>query len=152
MTVTAFDHVAIPTDQPERMLVFYRAMGFAAPSPEEWRATGLPYFSIQFGENKINVHAPELWRNPAFTLRGHPALPGCGDFCFVWSGTLAALRETLQESGAPIEEGPVERVGARHRGTARGLSVYTRDPEGNLLEFIVYGDELAPPAAPVSAG
>jgi catechol 2,3-dioxygenase-like lactoylglutathione lyase family enzyme len=140
MTVTAFDHVAVPTDQPERMLRFYRALGFAVPTPEEWQASGLPYFSIQFGENKINVHAPALWRNPAFTLRGHPAVPGCGDFCFVWSGTQAALSDALEAAGATIEEGPVERVGGRHRGTAKGSSLYTRDPDGNLLEFIVYGD------------
>lgn len=137
--VTGFDHVAIPTDEPERLMAFYAALGFSVPTPEAWQASGLPYFTIQFGENKINVHAPALWRNPAFTLRGAPALPGCGDFCFVWSGTQAALREALQRAGAPVEEGPVERVGARRAGTAKGMSLYTRDPDGNLLEFIVYG-------------
>jgi catechol 2,3-dioxygenase-like lactoylglutathione lyase family enzyme len=138
MSITAFDHVAIPTAMPDEMLRFYRALGFAAPTPEEWRATGAPFFSIQFGENKINVHAPDLWKNPAFTLRGKPALPGCGDFCFVWSGTLAALSDKLREAGARIEEGPVERTGAGNGGRAKGLSIYTRDPDDNLLEFIVY--------------
>jgi len=138
MTVTAFDHVAIPTDQPETMLAFYRALGFQAPSPDEWRASGLPYFSIQFGDNKINVHAPALWRDPAFTLRGAPARPGCGDFCFVWSGTLEGVREMLARAGAPVELGPVERVGGGEGGKARGQSIYSRDPDGNLLEFIVY--------------
>lgn len=138
MSVAGFDHVAIPTAQPEQMLRFYRALGFGVPTPEAWRASGRPYFSIQFGENKINVHAPELWGNPAFTLRGPTAQPGCGDFCFVWSGTLEAVRAALAAAGAAIEEGPVERVGARAAGTATGTSVYTRDPDGNLLEFIVY--------------
>jgi catechol 2,3-dioxygenase-like lactoylglutathione lyase family enzyme len=140
MTVTAFDHAAIPTAKPEEMLRFYRALGFSAPSPEAWCARPTRSFSIQFGENKINVHAPDFWPDPAFTLRGHSALPGCGDFCFVWSGTLDALRQALAEAGAPIEEGPVERVGARDAGRARGMSIYTRDPDHNLLEFIVYGD------------
>lgn len=144
MNIASFDHVAIPTDQPERLLDFYRALGFSAPTPQEWLQSGLPYFALQFGENKINVHAPQLWRNPAFTLRGAPARPGCGDFCFVWSGTPEALRETLARAGAGIEEGPVERAGARGRGTARGTSLYTRDPDGNLLEFIVYAAEDAP--------
>ena len=31
-----------------------------------------------------------------------------------------------------------ERVGGRDGGTASGESVYTRDPDGNLLEFIRY--------------
>jgi catechol 2,3-dioxygenase-like lactoylglutathione lyase family enzyme len=139
MTVRAFDHVAIPTDRPEEMLLFYRALGFTAPTPEEWRAQGTPFFSLQFGENKINVHAPELWRNPTFTLRGETAKPGCGDFCFVWSGTADDLRRTLHDAGASIEDGPVERVGGRNGGRAKGMSFYTRDPDNNLLEFIVYG-------------
>jgi catechol 2,3-dioxygenase-like lactoylglutathione lyase family enzyme len=142
MSVTGFDHVAIPTTRPEEMLRFYRALGFSAPAPEEWRAQNVPFFSIQFGDNKINVHAPELWQDRAFTLRGHTAQPGCGDFCFVWSGTLADLRERLRGAGAAIEEGPVDRVGGRDAGRAKGTSIYTRDPDNNLLEFIVYGSAL----------
>ena len=138
MSVTGFDHVAIPTDRPEEMLRFYRALGFTAPTPEEWVASRVSAFSIQFGENKINVHGPALWKNPSFTLRGKPAAPGCGDFCFVWAGSLDSLREKLQEAGASIEEGPVERIGGRHAGRATGTSLYTRDPDSNLLEFIVY--------------
>ena len=34
MSVTGFDHVAIPCSDPEAMLRFYRALGFSAPSPE----------------------------------------------------------------------------------------------------------------------
>ncbi len=98
MSVVAFDHVAIPTAKPEEMLRFYRALGFSAPTPEEWQAQNFPFFSIQFGENKINVHAPELWQNRAFTLRGPTAQPGCGDFCFVWSGTLSDLRGALKRA------------------------------------------------------
>lgn len=139
MSVIAFDHVAIPTARPEEMLRFYRALGFTAPAPEDWRSTNVPSFSIQFGENKINVHAPALWQNAAFKLRGPTAQPGCGDFCFVWSGSLTELQEQLRQAGAAIEEGPVERTGARNAGRAKGTSVYTRDPDNNLLEFIVYG-------------
>jgi catechol 2,3-dioxygenase-like lactoylglutathione lyase family enzyme len=139
MTVIAFDHVAIPTAKPDEMLRFYRALGFSAPTPEDWRAQNVPFFAIQFGENKINVHAPALWQNSAFTLRGPTAQPGCGDFCFVWSGTISDLNSTLQRAGASVEEGPVERIGGRDAGRAKGISIYTRDHDNNLLEFIVYG-------------
>ena len=140
MTVVAFDHAAIPTARPEEMLRFYRALGFSAPDPEQWRSQGVPFFSIQFGHNKINVHAPALWQNGSFTLRGKTALPGSGDFCFVWSGTLSELKERLLQAGATIEEGPVKRIGGRDGGRAEGTSLYTRDPDDNLLEFIVYGE------------
>jgi len=139
MPVTGFDHVAIPTAQPERLLQFYAALGFDVPTPQAWRAQSKPHFSIQFGDNKINVHAPALWQDPTFTLRGPAALPGCGDFCFVWSGPIEELRRRLQQAGASVEEGPVDRVGGRDGGRRTGSSIYTRDPDNNLLEFIVYG-------------
>lgn len=139
MSIAGFDHVAIPTARPEAMMTFYRALGFVAPTPQEWRAQDTRYFSVRFGHHKINMHAPVLWGDPKFTLRGPAAAPGCGDFCFVWDGTLESLRETLARAGAQIEMGPVERVGGRDLGTATGVSHYTRDPDGNLLEFIVYG-------------
>jgi len=138
MSIAAFDHVAIPTARPEEMLRFYRSLGFGAPTPEEWKASGVPAFSLQLGQQKINVHAPALWQSSAFALRGPTALPGCGDFCFVWSGNAQALLALLHVAGAKIEEGPVERVGGRDYGSARGTSYYTRDPDGNLLEFIIY--------------
>jgi catechol 2,3-dioxygenase-like lactoylglutathione lyase family enzyme len=139
MSIIGFDHVAIPTANPEAMLAFYRALGFKVPETAQWRASGVSFFSIQFGDNKINVHAPELWQNPEFDLRGPTARPGCGDFCFVWSGTLEVLRESLSRAGAEVIEGPVERDGGRDGGRAKGMSLYTRDPDRNLLEFIIYG-------------
>ena len=139
MPVIGLDHVAIPTANPEAMLSFYRTLGFEVPEPREWRASGIPFFSIQFGDNKINVHAPDLWQDSEFELRGPTARPGCGDFCFVWSGTLEELKEALRQAGAEIVEGPVERVGGRVGGRAKGMSIYTRDPDRNLLEFIIYG-------------
>ena len=98
-------------------------------------------FAVQFGNNKINMHEPALWQDPTFSLRGHSARSGCGDFCFVWSGSVEQISQLLQSVGAPIECGPVWRVGGRSGGLAKGTSVYTRDPDDNLLEFIVYGPD-----------
>jgi len=42
----------------------------------------------------------------------------------------------LAKAGAKIEEGPVGRQGGRRKA---GSSVYLRDPDGNLLEFMIYG-------------
>ncbi len=134
MSIAGFDHVAIPTERPEAMNAFYKALGFSVPDLEQWRASGVPFFSIHFGDQKINFHCPAMWTNPDFDLRGPTAAPGCGDFCFVWDGSADALRETLDRAGAEIVGGPVELPGARGPGT----SVYIRDPDSNLLEFIIY--------------
>ncbi|MHB8574334.1 MAG: VOC family protein [Dehalococcoidia bacterium] len=139
MAISGFDHVAIPAEKTEELLTFYQRLGFTIVGEAEWRAGTIPMFAIQFGNNKINVHAPALWKRPEFTLRGPAARPGCGDFCFVWDGERAELAALLEAAGAPIEVGPVQRRGGRDGGTAMGTSLYTRDPDGNLLEFISYG-------------
>jgi hypothetical protein len=66
-------------------------------------------------------------------------VPGCGDFCFVWDGTVDEAAKLIEDAGAAVIEGPVGRVGGKAAGTETGTSLYTRDPEGNLLELIVYG-------------
>ena len=52
-----------------------------------------------------------------------------------WNGTAESLHVTLERVGANVEEGPIDRRGGRR---TTGSSVYTRDPDGNLLEFIIY--------------
>ena len=134
MPIESFDHVALPTDRPEELIAFYGALGFQVPDARAWRESGVPFFAIQLGRQKINVHTPELWRREEFTLRGSTATPGCADLCFVWEGGMDALRDTFDKAGAEIVAGPVQLIGGR--GT--GHSLYTRDPDANLLEFIVY--------------
>jgi len=141
MPVTGFDHAALPTADSERFLAFYKALGFGIDGEDAWRAGTMPIFSITFGDNKINVHTEELFARskdiPGF-LRGPTAEPGCGDFCFVWEGGIDALVALLDEQGVEAIEGPVPRIGGRGAGTGQGISVYTRDPDDNLLEFISY--------------
>ena len=133
MSVTGFDHAAIPVADVEAMLSFYAALGFRVN-----RDLAPRLFSVHFGENKINFHDPSLWQSGRFSLRGPTAVPGCGDFCFVWGASAAALAATLDAAGAEIIEGPVPRDGGRHSGGATGTSSYVRDPDGNLLEFMIY--------------
>jgi catechol 2,3-dioxygenase-like lactoylglutathione lyase family enzyme len=84
----------------------------------------------------INFHRPPHWQDAAFTLRAPAARPPCGDLCFVWDGSSASLKATLDRAGARIEVGPVDRAGGRQK---TGSSLYVRDPDGNLLEFMIYG-------------
>jgi catechol 2,3-dioxygenase-like lactoylglutathione lyase family enzyme len=126
--VSGFDHVALPMQNTDAMLAFYRNLGF--PIRESTSAV-----SVYVGSQMINFHRPALWQNQTFTLRAPAARPPCGDLCFVWDGTPAALAALLQRTGATIEVGPVERAGGRQK---TGSSVYVRDPDGNLLEFMIY--------------
>jgi catechol 2,3-dioxygenase-like lactoylglutathione lyase family enzyme len=126
--VRGFDHVALPMQNTDAMIAFYRGLGF--PINE-----GTAAVSVYVGDQMINFHRPSLWQSGTFTLRAPAAKPPCGDLCFVWDGTAAQLTAMLDRAGAKIFEGPVPRQGGRRKS---GSSVYVRDPDGNLLEFIVY--------------
>jgi catechol 2,3-dioxygenase-like lactoylglutathione lyase family enzyme len=138
MPIAAFDHAVIPTAQPDEMIAFYKRLGFSVVGEQEWREGKALMFSFAFGNAKINVHPPAVWQSGKFTLRGPTAVPGCGDFCFVWDGTVEQAAELISSAGAEVIEGPVSRVGGKAAGTASGTSVYTRDPDGNLLELSTY--------------
>ena len=140
MPIAAIDHVAMPAGDPEALMTFYRALGFAIVHEAEWRSGKFPMFAIAVGDQKINVHDPKLWQSGTFDLRGPTAEPGCGDFCFVWQGTPAEAAAAIAAAGGELIEGPVSRVGGRAAGTVDGISVYTRDPDGNLVELIAYPD------------
>ena len=129
--ITGFDHVAVPMRNTEAMVAFYRALGFDVNESEST-------CSVHVGDHKINFHRPNLWQRKTFSLRAPGAVPPCGDFCFVWDGALAELQTMLNDVGAAIIEGPAERRGGRDGGRATGTSVYVRDPDQNLVEFIVY--------------
>src|SRR5262249_45047327 len=126
--IAGIDHVSLPMRFADDMVRFYRTLGFEV-------AEHKAFVSVYAGRQMINLHRPETWQRDGFTLRAPQATPPCGDLCFVWDGTPDALLELFAPAGAEIEEGPVERPGGRRQ---LGSSVYTRDPDGNLLEFMLY--------------
>ena len=126
--VRGFDHVALPMQNTEAMLAFYRGLGL--PVTENPNAV-----SVYIGDQMINFHRPALWQRETFTLRAPAARPPCGDLCFVWEGSPESLKAMLDRAGAKVFEGPVARQGGRKKSAS---SVYVRDPDGNLLEFMIY--------------
>jgi len=112
----------------DAMVAFYRRLGFQMTENEN-------AVSVYIGTQMINFHRPARWQDPSFTLRAPAAKPPCGDFCFVWSGSAAELNAMLARAGVKIELGPVDRAGGRKK---TGSSTYVRDPDGNLLEFMIY--------------
>lgn len=136
MPTVGIDHIAMPTADAERLMAFYKRLGFPINNEEKWRAGEVPIFSIQVGESKINVH-PEGY---TASLRGPTAVPGCTDICFVYDGTVEACQKMLAAAGVDVISGPVARTGGRGRGTIPSLSLYARDPDNNLLEWMIYQD------------
>jgi catechol 2,3-dioxygenase-like lactoylglutathione lyase family enzyme len=139
MSVRGFDHVSLPTADVEALIGFYKRLGFPILYEDEYRAGKVRWIGIQVDEHvKINVHPPEMWGDSRFTLRGPTAQPGCGDLCFRFDGTIEAAEKMLRDAGCEIAFGPVEQRGGADAGQRLGRSIYTRDPDGNLLEFMTY--------------
>lgn len=88
-------------------------------------------FVYRFGDKQLNLHGPGV--TPAEVAR-LPVQPGNSDLCFEWPGEIEEAVRHLNQCGVPVECGPIERFGAKGKGT----SVYFRDPDGSLLEFISY--------------
>ena len=132
MSTVSIDHIAMPTANAERLIAFYKKLGFHINDEDEWREGKMPAFSIQVGNSKINVH-PEGY---TAALRGPTAVPGSADICFVWDGTADECAQMLNDAGVEIISGPGPRRGALRGHTA--VSLYARDPDENLLEWMIY--------------
>jgi catechol 2,3-dioxygenase-like lactoylglutathione lyase family enzyme len=123
--VIAFDHCVVAVSDWERSNAFYRDV-LGAEVVE--RGAGYAY---RFGDQQLNLHGPGVHAEP---VAQDPVRPGNSDLCFRYDGPIEDAIAHLETHGVTIELGPVERAGARGEGT----SVYFRDPDGSLLEFIAY--------------
>jgi catechol 2,3-dioxygenase-like lactoylglutathione lyase family enzyme len=125
VAVAAIDHVVIHVSDWERSNRFYRDV-VGAEIIE--RGAGYAY---RIGGQLLNCHGPGVAPHPVARV---PVAPGNSDLCFVWDGTSEAAIEHLRSLDVAVELGPVARTGAHGQGT----SIYFRDPDGSLLEFICY--------------
>ncbi|HCG91484.1 MAG TPA: hypothetical protein DEZ08_06565 [Dehalococcoidia bacterium] len=134
MSSIGIDHIAMPTSDAERLIKFYKKLRFVINDEQEWRDGKVNIFNIQVGDSKINVH-PQGY---VAAYRGPTAVPGCADICFVWDGTVEECVDLLKSADVEIIRGPGERKGARQNGMIPAVSLYARDPDQNLLEWMIY--------------
>jgi catechol 2,3-dioxygenase-like lactoylglutathione lyase family enzyme len=121
----ALDHCVIHVSDWQRSTAFYREVLGAEAVPV---GKG---FAYRFGPVQLNCHGPGQIGEPRARL---PVMPGGSDLCFVWSGPIEDAMAHLARHRVEVELGPVARFGAG----GEGMSVYFRDPDGSLLEFISY--------------
>ncbi len=125
MRIEGLDHLVLTVSDIARSCAFYeRVLGFEHVSFGEGR------HALAFGAQKINLH--EAGRE--FEPRAAVPTPGSADLCFWTQVPPEDVIARLREGGVDVEEGPVRRTGAR----GPIVSVYLRDPDGNLIEVSNY--------------
>ena len=127
------DHTVIAVSDWETSNRFYRDVVGAEIVP---LGEG-PRIAYRIGDTQLNVHGPGV--DVSTNVARLPVQPGNSDVCFVWPGPIADAVAHLERNRVQVETGPVPRIGARGQGT----SVYFRDPDGSLVEFISYDERLA---------
>ncbi|QXX73585.1 VOC family protein [Methylovirgula sp. HY1] len=125
MDALKLDHCVIHVSDWERSNRFYAAVLGAEILP---RQNG---FTYKLGDILLNCHGPGIAPN---LVARNPVQPGNSDLCFAWPGTIESAIAHLQKCGVAVELGPVATRGAKGEAT----SVYFRDPDGSLLEFMAY--------------
>ncbi|WP_416900336.1 MAG: VOC family protein [Minwuia sp.] len=121
MAIERLDHLVLTVVSIERTTAFYnRVLGMEAITFGPGRT------ALRFGRQKINLH--EAGRE--FEPKAARPTPGSADLCFMAGTPMEDIVRHLSACGVAVEEGPVPRTGAEQPV----LSVYFRDPDGNLIE------------------
>ncbi|MBO7911756.1 VOC family protein [Vibrio splendidus] len=125
MEISHLDHLVLTVKDLQVTVDFYqRVLGM---KPIEF---GEGRLALSFGTQKINLHLS----GSEFEPKARRVQVGSADLCFITNTSIAEVAEHIQAQGVVIEEGPVQRTGA----TGKIVSVYIRDPDGNLIEVSNY--------------
>jgi catechol 2,3-dioxygenase-like lactoylglutathione lyase family enzyme len=125
MNVKAIDHIVLTVKDIDTTCAFYaRVLGMSVITFGGGRR------ALSFGAQKINLHQS----GREFEPKAQKPTPGSADLCFVTSISVSDVVEHLRACGVELLEGPVQRTGA----VGPIMSVYFRDPDGNLIEVSAY--------------
>ena len=127
--VSGIDHIAVTVNDLTQSIAFYRDKLGARVVNEYKIGDKVAVVQVLLGGAMMNVHC---------TDHGHPLVakkptPGAVDLCFRWKGGAESAKAFLEKAGVAVIEGPVPRDASDGK---QGKSVYFRDPDGNLLEFL----------------
>jgi catechol 2,3-dioxygenase-like lactoylglutathione lyase family enzyme len=131
IAIDRIDHLVLTVFDLERTIEFYaRVLGMAPVTFAGGRR------GLAFGRQKLNLHQA----GAEFEPRALKPAPGAIDLCFISTTPLEQVKAELEAHGIVVIQGPVAKTGA----LGPMMSVYFRDPDGNLIEVCVYDNVHEP--------
>ena len=124
--VEHLDHLVLTVADIDATVAFYRSV-LGMDAVEFKVADGSVRRALSFGAQKINLHQAGAEFEPC----AQAPTAGSADLCFVSHRGVQDWKQRLEQQGVAVEIGPVERTGA----AGPILSIYLRDPDGNLIEI-----------------
>ena len=122
MQIEKLDHLVLTVKDTATTSAFFQtAFGMKAVTFSENRK------ALVYNTGKINLHEA----GNEFSPKALQPTPGSADLCFVTKTPISNVAEHLRFHSIPIVAGPVKRAGA----FGPLLSIYLRDPDGNLIEI-----------------
>ena len=119
--IASLDHLVLTVADIEVTCDFYqRVLGFGVDTFRGDRK------ALTFGNQKINLHEAGSEFEPKAAL----ATPGSGDLCFLTDTPIEEVKRHVESCGVEVLMEPSQRTGA----IGPILSIYFRDPDGNLIE------------------
>lgn len=124
--IASLDHLVLTVSDIEKTITFYRDV--LGMTDEVFHPSdGTSRHALKFGKQKINLHQA----GKEFEPKAAHVVPGSADLCFLTEDSVDDWSGHLNRCGVAIELGPIHRTGA----AAPILSLYVRDPDGNLIEI-----------------
>ena len=130
ISLDRIDHIVLTVFDLERTIDFYQRVLGMQPVTFAGGRRGLA-----FGRQKLNLHQA----GREFEPKALKPAPGAIDLCFIATTPLDEVIAVLRKDGVAIIDGPVPKTGA----LGPMMSVYFRDPDGNLIEVSNYADPEA---------
>ena len=128
MNIESIDHIVLTVKDIETACGFYeKVLGMKTTVFGNGRR------ALSFGSQKINLHQ----YGKEFEPKAAKPTPGSADLCFVTRVPVSEVIKHLNDNSVELIEGPVRRTGA----AGPIMSVYFRDPDGNLIELSKYESE-----------
>ncbi len=124
--VRVLDHLVLTVSSIPQSVRFYSQV-LGMRGEQFTAADGKNRWALLFGQSKINLHQ----KGREFTPHAKTPLPGTADLCFLTDAPLSEWQAHLATHQIEIEQGPVPRTGTR----GPIMSLYIRDPDGNLIEI-----------------